>query len=218
MKITKIKSLVKKGESERLEFKLKTTHPMRILNELVAFGNTKGGILIIGINDDDLSLTGVKNSDEDIFLMQKLIKDHIYPELKYDLTKTPINKKRDLIIIDVLKGEQRPYYVNENPSDRQGIAYVRFKDQSIKAGKILRMKMNSKFEHKPNSISIAGDIEKIFSLLKTRERVHFEDVKSTIGKNKRITERLLLKMIKMDLIGFDLDRQDEFYLIEPDVN
>jgi predicted HTH transcriptional regulator len=216
LEITKIKSLVKKGESERLEFKLKTTHPMRILNELVAFANTKGGLLIIGVSDEDFSILGVKHSEEDVFLMQKLIADHIYPELKYDIKKVPVSKKRDLILLDIPKGDQMPYYVNEKPGDRNGIAFVRLKDQSIKAGKILRMMMNDKFKDKPNSIRIAGDIEIIFSLMKSKERVSFEEIQNAIGKSRRITELLLLKILRMDLIGFDLDKQDEFYLKEPE--
>ncbi|MEQ8358533.1 MAG: ATP-binding protein [Cytophagales bacterium] len=218
MEINKIKTLIKKGESEFLEFKLKTTHPMRILNELVAFANTKGGQLIIGVNDKDLSIHGVKHGDEDVFLMQKLIQDHIYPDLKYQISRIPISKKRDLILLEIPEGKQKPYYVNEKPEDRNGIAYVRLKDESIKAGKILRMMMNEKFKDKPNSISIAGDIEIIFSLLKSKERVNFEEIRHTINKSKRITELLLLKMLKMDLIGFNLERQDEFYLKEPDLN
>ncbi len=209
--------MVKKGESERLEFKLKTTHPMRILNELVAFANTKGGLLIIGVSDEDLSIIGVKHSDEDIFLMQKLISEHIYPELKYEVKKVSVSKKRDLILLDIPKGDQMPYYVNEKPGDRTGIAYVRLKDESIKAGKILRMMMNEKFKDKPNSIRIAGDIEMIFSLMKSKERVNFEEIQNALGKSKRITELLLLKILRMDLIGFDLDRQDEFYLKEPEM-
>ncbi|QNL21426.1 ATP-binding protein [Hyphobacterium sp. CCMP332] len=218
MEINKIKSLIKKGESEFLEFKLKTTHPMRILNELVAFANTKGGQLIIGVNDKDLSIHGVKNGEEDVFLMQKLIQDHIYPKLKNHVSRIPISKKRDLILIEIPEGKQKPYYVNENPEERNGTAYVRLKDESIKAGKILRMLMNSKYEAKPNAIKIEGDVAKTFELMHEKERVTFEEIKSELRKPKRSVELLLVKLLRLNLIGFDIERQDEFYLKEPDLN
>lgn len=188
---------------------------MRILNELVAFANTRGGQLIIGVNDD-LNISGVKHSDEDVFLLRKLISEHIYPDLPYKLETIPLNKKKDLIIIDVAEGEKKPFYVNENQGSRKGIAYIRLRDESIKAGKILRMLMNSKYEAKPNAIKIEGDVARTFKLMHEKERVSFEEIKIALGKPKRSVELLLVKLLRLNLIGFDLERQDEFYLKEPE--
>ncbi len=215
MDIANIKSLVNKGESINLEFKLKSNHPKRILNELVAFANTKGGKLLIGI-DDSKKIVGLDAGDEDIYLLEKLIYDQIYPTLPFKMQKITVSKTKEIVLIEVTEGKLKPYYVNENPEKRNGVAYIRLKDQSIKAGKILRMMMNSKFKDQPNSISIADDIEIIFSLMKSKEKVSFDEIRKAIGKNKRITEVLLLKMLNMGLIGFDLERQDEFYLKEPE--
>ncbi len=190
---------------------------MRILNELVAFANTNGGKLIIGVNDD-LNITGVKHSDEDVFLLKKLISEHIHPELPYKLEILVLNKKKDLIIIEVNEGDNKPYYVNENPNSRNGIAYIRLKDESIKAGKILRMLMNSKYQAKPNAIKIEGEVAKTFKLMHKKERVSFEEIKSELGKPKRSVELLLVKLLRLNIIGFDLEKQDEFYLKEPDIN
>ncbi|MEQ8573732.1 MAG: ATP-binding protein, partial [Fulvivirga sp.] len=51
MTFQELKRLVSQGESETLEFKRKVAHPEKIVKEIVAFANTKGGKLLIGVSD-----------------------------------------------------------------------------------------------------------------------------------------------------------------------
>ena len=47
-----LKHLVRHGEGQRLEFKMKVKFPEKIVKELVAFANSDGGHLFIGVSDD----------------------------------------------------------------------------------------------------------------------------------------------------------------------
>jgi predicted HTH transcriptional regulator len=67
-----LKELVRQGENKYVEFKLKTNHPEKIVREMVAFANTDGGKLIVGIGDDK-SIKGLKFPDEDEYILQKAI-------------------------------------------------------------------------------------------------------------------------------------------------
>jgi predicted HTH transcriptional regulator len=216
LNIKTIKDLIKNGESVDLEFKLKSNHPQRILNELVAFANTKGGKLIIGI-DDNLNIVGLNDGDEDIYLLEKLIHDQIYPELPYKMEKLPISKIRELVIIDVESGDKKPYYVNKT-GENVGEAFIRFKDESIKAGKILRMMLNHKFENVSDEISYEKEMQPVFSLFKDLETVSYQEIKSSLKIKNRDIDLLLLKLIKAGLLGFKLDSQNEFYTKDPDEN
>ena len=46
-----LKHLVRHGEGQRLEFKMKVKFPEKIVKELVAFANSDGGHLFIGVSD-----------------------------------------------------------------------------------------------------------------------------------------------------------------------
>ena len=63
MDIRDIKKLVLEGETDTLEFKKKANFPEKIVKEIVAFANTRGGRLLIGV-DDDSTVTGVKYYEE----------------------------------------------------------------------------------------------------------------------------------------------------------
>ncbi len=65
-----LKALVRQGEGMHLEFKLKATHPEKIVREIVAFANAEGGLLLVGVGDDR-SVPGVKFADEDEYILTR---------------------------------------------------------------------------------------------------------------------------------------------------
>ncbi len=73
MELHEIKRLIYGGESDLVEFKRKIAHPEKVIREVVAFANTKGGHLFVGV-DDDRSIVGCKYAEEEDFLLQKAIK------------------------------------------------------------------------------------------------------------------------------------------------
>ena len=209
----KLISFIKTGESERLEFKLKSNHPVRILNELVAFANTKGGHLIIGV-DDNKNIIGLKDGDEDIFYLEQLIDERIYPKLPYKMYKHGISKDMEIVIIEIAEGNEKPYYVNEKEK-KTGSAYIRIKDESIKAGKILRMLLNKNFKEDNISISYENDIQPVLRLFANKNELSREEIKESLKLKNRELDLILLKMIRNDLISFKIEDQSLFYVNDP---
>ena len=82
MELRLLKELVKKGEGEHVEFKLKSNHPEKIVRELVAFANTGGGKLFVGVGDDK-SLKGLKDAEEDEYTLTKAIEKYIFPKIRH---------------------------------------------------------------------------------------------------------------------------------------
>ena len=78
MDYQELKNLVRRGESSSLEFKLKTNHPEKIIKGVVAFANTNGGIMLIGVGDDK-KIPGLKYADEDEYLLVRATSIHNEP-------------------------------------------------------------------------------------------------------------------------------------------
>ncbi len=53
--------LLKRKENKTLEFKRDLSSPQNILKTIVAFSNTAGGLILIGVEDDSHHVRGVKN-------------------------------------------------------------------------------------------------------------------------------------------------------------
>ncbi|MCK5704374.1 MAG: ATP-binding protein, partial [Cyclobacteriaceae bacterium] len=74
MKLPELEYLVRNGEGQLLEFKLKASFPEKIVKEMVAFANSNGGQLLIGV-DDDGRISGLKFAEEDKFVIEKAIQN-----------------------------------------------------------------------------------------------------------------------------------------------
>ena len=145
MEMREIKRLIFGGENEFVEFKRKINHPEKVIREVVAFANTKGGHLFVGV-DDDGSIPGCKYADEEDFILQKAMRELCRPKIKFDLEVFPLSEKRSLLHYYIHPGERKPYFAFEKKQHRYGKAFVRVKDRSIQASPEIRkiLKFNNK--------------------------------------------------------------------------
>ena len=97
-------------EDKRTEFKIKLTE--NIEKEVIAFLNTDGGNIFIGVDDKGNVVGNLSNID----LLQRTIKDRIKDNIMpstLGLFDVVVNEKNDkkYIQIIVAKGNERPYYL-----------------------------------------------------------------------------------------------------------
>ena len=146
MKLQELEDLVSKGEGQLLEFKLKASFPKKIVRELVAFANSNGGLLFVGV-DDDGRISGLKFAEEDKFAIDNAIQSNTKPRVRYRSEFIPITKKRSVLCYRIFENRRKPSYFLDNP-DKRGIAYVRVNDKSIQASRemveILKRSKNKK--------------------------------------------------------------------------
>ena len=114
-------------ETEKLEFKSVATND--IYKEIIAFANTDGGILLIGINDD--GTTSELLDVDDVYLrVTNGIRDTIAPDVTV-FTKYKLEKD-NVIRIEVLEGGNKPYYLRSKGLKPTGV-YVRQGTSSVQA-------------------------------------------------------------------------------------
>lgn len=123
-----------KFESENIEYKL--TFKDDLYKEVIAFMNSSGGDIYIGISDDYESI-GVNDVDEEYLRVTNGIRDAIMPDATM-FVKYKINEDK-VIHIKVLEGSYKPYYLKSKglkPSGvyvRQGASSVQASNEQIRA-------------------------------------------------------------------------------------
>src|SRR5688572_15803494 len=93
--LKQLRTLVSKGEGFHLEFKRKAAFPDKIVREMIAFANSSGGILLLGIGDDG-SIPGLKHPEDESHVIQNALKK-CRPSLEVSETFIPIGKNRSVI-------------------------------------------------------------------------------------------------------------------------
>lgn len=130
--IRELRKLATKGEGINLEFKRKASYPDKIVSEMVAFANTQGGILLIGVSDDG-TIPGVKFPEEEIFALERALEKHARPQLKITHHVIPLGKQRYVVQFNIAEGKRKPYACIEAGGKKK--VYVRYEDKSVQASR-----------------------------------------------------------------------------------
>ena len=104
MKPSELSNIIKLGENEQVEFK--SSFNDETIESLVAFANTKGGTVIIGVNDDGI-ITGVTVGKETIPKWINEIKQKTQPAIIPDIEVVAI-KEYNTIVIKVSEFPVKP--------------------------------------------------------------------------------------------------------------
>nr|NGX32883.1 hypothetical protein [Candidatus Anoxychlamydiales bacterium] len=95
-----LEKLLRFEEGKTLEFKENATSLDPIIRTVIAFANTAGGILIIGVKNKTKEIVGINNVLDNEERLTNKIYDSIEPAIFPDITITSWRKK-ELIIIQV---------------------------------------------------------------------------------------------------------------------
>lgn len=109
---------------ENIDREFKELYVTDIKKTVVAFANTEGGILYIGINDAG-EVVGLENIDDVMQQVANTLKDSIAPDIMPFVKIRAVEKKeRQIIEVLVQNGTSRPYYIREKGLKPSGV-YVR---------------------------------------------------------------------------------------------
>lgn len=114
-------------ETENVEFKLQFTD--ELYKEVIAFANTDGGVIYIGI-DNAGNAVGIDNVDENYTRITNGIRDAIMPDVTM-FVKYTIQENR-VVRITVGEGSYKPYYLKTKGLKPSGV-FVRQGTSSVSA-------------------------------------------------------------------------------------
>lgn len=183
---------IQEGEGMHLEFKMKTSNVEKIMQEMVAFANTEGGSLLIGVSDNG-ELKGVKYPEEDIFIIQKMMSRFIQPQIGFDLSVHPISSKRSVIHLQIHESIKKPHFYYAD-SNSPGVVFIRLKDECLKASteiyRLLKMKRRSK-----GQFITLGEIERhLLKLFEGRKEWTLSEILKSTKIKKRQASFTIVKL------------------------
>lgn len=106
-------------ESLTLEWKREVTDAIK--KEVIAFANTIGGDLYIGVDDDGLTV-GLANAQQSLEAISSMIKDSIKPDILAHTRLEIIQlDEKDVIKIQVSQGSRKPYHLASKGMKPSGV-------------------------------------------------------------------------------------------------
>ena len=117
-------------ESETLELKEIVVEDIK--KEIIAFANSAGGTLYVGVADDG-GIVGVENPDTVIQQISNMVRDSIKPDITMFIRYTAKNvERKQIVAVEIQRGTERPYYLAKKGLRPEGV-YVRQGTSSVPA-------------------------------------------------------------------------------------
>lgn len=114
------------NENERIEYKREFIDD--IAKEVIAFANTDGGEIYVGVNDDGTPAP-LENTDDTYTRITNSVRDSVAPDVTM-FTKYSLNN--GVIKVNVLEGSSKPYYLKSKGLKPSGV-YIRQGASSVQA-------------------------------------------------------------------------------------
>ncbi len=127
-----ISDLIANGENQTLDFKFEISNAQKIAKTLVAFANTDGGTLLIGVKDNG-RIAGVRTNEE-VYMIESAANLFSRPKINFSIKAWNIDGKQ-ILEVKIPKGKTLPYYAKAE--DNKWTAYVRVNDQNFRADETL---------------------------------------------------------------------------------
>jgi predicted HTH transcriptional regulator len=208
-----LKHLIQQGEGQTLDFKYCVSDSRKIARTLVAFSNSDGGRLLIGVRDNG-SISGIR-SEEEIYMIDTAAILFCRPEINYTIKQHPAGEKNILEVV-VAKGTKRPYQAKDE--NGRWIAYFRHGDQNIIANRVMRQVWKKEEKGKGVIVRFGKAENTLLSHLKKNGSITVSKFRkiASIPANRAeaiIANLIIFKVLKMNVsergFSYDLVQIDE---------
>jgi predicted HTH transcriptional regulator len=201
-----ILKLISQGEGETLDFKKIVPGAQKIAKTIVSFANTRGGTLFIGVNDNGL-ISGVR-SQEEKYVLETAITIYCKPEIRMEIHTWEIQGK-EVLEARIFEGEDKPYYAKDE--DEKWWAYVRVRDESILASKIVLDVMRKNITKENTLIEYGSKEQALFKYLNENHRITLKQYCKLLNISRWRAQRILVNLISAGIIRIHDIEKEEFY-------
>jgi ATP-dependent DNA helicase RecG len=144
-------TLLSRSEGKTLEFKRDLSSPEGALKAIVAFANTSGGVLVLGVEDGTKKVKGIPNILAEEERLANLIADSISPRLVPSI-EIMLWRKTQVLAVEIYPSANRPHYLNRLGPEEG--AFVRVGSTNRRADNVLIEEMRrynqvSSFDEQP---------------------------------------------------------------------
>jgi predicted HTH transcriptional regulator len=204
--------MVRKGEGDLLEFKRKASFPEKIVKEVVAFANTRGGDLLLGV-DDNGTIPGVRHAEEEAFALESAIRHYCYPRIRYRSETVSISEKKSVLLYRIFESRRKPHFVRAILPGSTRKSYVRIGDKSVQASREVIEILKRSRSAKGIKFSY-GDKEKwLMQYLEKHQSISVYDYQSLAGINRQTASSTLIRLALANVLRVEPGEEKDYFRI-----
>lgn len=201
-----IKNLIERGESQYLDFKFEITDSRKIARSLVAFANSRGGTLLVGVKDNG-AIAGVR-SEEEYYMVEAAASLYCKPELSFQTHEWDVEGKKVLEITI----QPNPEILHHAPDkDGNWKVYVRVEDHNLLVNRVYLQARKRKKAVKGVFLAYTEKEKILLSYLDQNFSITLSKFCREAKLSKYKAEKTLANLIALDIVEQVLTEHGCFY-------
>jgi predicted HTH transcriptional regulator len=190
-----IYDLIAEGEHQQQDFKFEITSARKIARTLVAFANTDGGRLLIGVKDNG-RVSGIK-TDEEYYMIEAAASMYCRPAVPFESFHRRVAGKTVLEVV-ITPSADKPHFAQDDNS--RWLAYHRVKDQNFLADYILLQVWRRKKRAFGTFIAYSEKEEKLLEILRSGGPAELNMLKEEMGSSRKTVQQILINLVSLQAI------------------
>jgi predicted HTH transcriptional regulator len=210
MTLQEVKSLAAKGEGLRIEFKKKAAYPEKIVREVIALANTEGGDLLIGV-DDDGTVSGQRFIEEEIFVMEKAIRELIFPALIFEVFTIKLTEKKGVAVFRIPLSQDRPHYLKVGDKKQ---SFIRVADRSVQASREVWEVLKKSRIPKDIVFTYGKKEEVLMKGLSEKGKITLKEYSKLAGIPFFLASKTLVRLVAANVLTIHPQETEDFFTIK----
>jgi predicted HTH transcriptional regulator len=199
---------IEEGEHQQQDFKYCINDSKKIAKSLVAFANTDGGRLLIGVKDNG-KIAGI-SSDEEFYMVEAAAKIYSNPKINFATTQWQVEGKT-VLEISIEPSSEKPHFAKDESG--KWLAYIRINDENFLAHKIQLEVWKKQNSLKGIYFTYSDTERKLIDFLQKNATVSFSKFMRIAQISRKETEAILSNFIVMDIIKINTSSEGTFFYL-----
>lgn len=201
-----LKALISEGEHQRQDFKFRIDDQKKIARTLVAFANSDGGRLLIGVKDNG-KIVGV-NPEEEFHMIQGAAEMYAKPAVKIE-SRIWQEEMRLVLEINVEPDANRNYRALDD--DGNWKVYVRRNDHTLLANKIILKIWSFEKQGVKRPQTFGEEQLSILKIIGEHEKLTLSKLYRSTSLHKSTVDHTVALLVHWELVKMDFEEEQVYY-------
>jgi predicted HTH transcriptional regulator len=198
---TGLYKLIEEGEHQQQDFKFCINDSKKIAKSLVAFANTLGGRLLIGVKDNG-KVIGI-STDEEYYMVESAAKIYSKPPIDFT-TKQWHSEGKTVLEISVQPSNKKPHFAKDETG--KWLAYIRIKDENVLAHNIQLVVWKKQKSSKGIHFTYSKDEKFLIDFLQNNDGITFSKFIRMAHISRKKAEEVLSNFVIMNVVKMQTSR------------